>query len=174
MGENERFLSDAHKRPRTGAEAARPVRRWCIGEQRGSTLSSPSCLEGPPANIKKDSLYYIILCFFSPRLPQARPGMELQRAVWERESPPKMAPRPRAPALEGDSGLKKTTFWGRLGGFNPRMDPACQELFCRAAGRWQPVSPGRPCLEFSTGLSISRFLCQSCAVLGWESGWELF
>lgn len=60
-------------------------------------------------------LHYFMV--FSPRLPQARPGMELQRAVWERESPPKMAPRPRAPALEGDSGLKKTDFLGSFGRF---------------------------------------------------------
>lgn len=104
--------------------------------------------------------------------------MELQRAVWERESPPKMAPRPRAAALEGDSGLENP-LWGAfgevltlgwilpmvltLGWIVPVVLTLGWSLPARSSSaRLQRGCSRRPLGGLSTGLSISRFLCQSC------------
>lgn len=78
---------------------------------------------------------------FFPQLRPARPAMELQRAVWERERPPKMAARPRAEALEGDSGLGKRRGAARAGLALARILPALPGALHRS--RHLPVSEPR-------------------------------
>ena len=115
-----------------------------------------------------------------------RPGIELQRALWERETPAKMAAAlparsdargRRRPSLAGCGREQRTAralkseFWRAVCQFgffffNPRTDPASRELLCRAAERRRPVPCKGPRLPLSAHLSSPRSSFYTCKVLG--------
>lgn len=177
----ERVSSAARASPRAGAEAARPGRRWSPGEGRGPALISPSWLERPLCTAHFHYYYYrVFLLGLSASVGAGAARAELQRAVWERESPAKMAlPPPLAAA--GARGRRRPSPGGcgaEQRAARPEPERWTSARAVRSSGFFGTLKRILPAGSFCAGLQRGgsgtdrakfrspRFWFETCEVLG--------